>query len=217
MKFKAILFDFDGLMFDTEKLWQTYYYKANDVFNVNFTEEDRISIVGKNEETIRKTLKAAFPTLDVDEYRDWLRKEVLHHQMNLLVDAKKGLIDLLSFAEKKNIKTAIVSGSEKSVIENVLNKAKININDFQTMVTGDMKVNPKPNPDVYLLACKNLGVKPEEAIVLEDSYNGVKAGQRAGCYTIMIPDTFPVTDEMKETADLILNDLTEVITLLERT
>lgn len=217
MKFKAILFDFDGLMFDTEKLWQTYYYKANDVFNVNFTEEDRISIVGKNEETIRKTLKERFPALDADAYRDWLRKEVFYHLRNLSVDAKKGLFELLSFIKNNNMISAIVSGSEKDVIENMLNKANINMNDFKTMITGDMKITPKPNPDVFLLACKNLGIKPEEAIVLEDSYNGVKAGKNAGCFTIMIPDTFPVTDEMKETADLILNDLTEVITLLEKT
>lgn len=215
MKYKAILFDFDGLMFDTERLWRDYNFQANKVFNVNFTEEDRIKIVGKNEDEIRNILKGLFPNINVDEYRDWLREKVHYHQRNNVVEAKKGLLELLSFIKNKNIKTAIVSGSEKDVIENMLIKHNFALEDFQTMVTGDMKITPKPNPDVYLLACKNLRIKPEEAIVLEDSYNGVKAGKKARCFTIMIPDTFPVTDEMKQTADLILNDLNEVVDYLK--
>ena len=215
MKYKAILFDFDGLMFDTEFLWKKYNEEANKVFNVNFTEDDRIRIVGKHEQEIRHILHELFPSLNVDEYRDWLREKVYYHQRNMAVDAKKGLLELLNFIRKNNIKSAIVSGSERMVIENMLDKTNIKSSVFQTMVTGDMKVTPKPNPDVYLLACENLGIKPEEAIVLEDSYNGVKAGKNAGCFTIMIPDTFPVTEEMEQTADLILNDLNEVVDFLD--
>ena len=216
MKYKAILFDFDGLMFDTEKLWQYYNTKANEVFNINFTEENRITIVGKHELEIRNILKDLFPNLNVGEYRNWLREKVYYHQRNLRVESKKGLINLLNYLKNNKFLSAIVSGSEREVINNMLNKSNISQNNFQTMVTGDMKVTPKPNPDVYLLACKNLGIKPEEAIVLEDSYNGVWAGKNAGCFTIMIPDTFPVTDEMIGTADLILNDLNEVVDFLKK-
>lgn len=215
MKFKAILFDFDGLMFDTEKLWQDYNLQANKVFNVNFSEDDRIKIVGKHEVEIRKILKDLFPNLDVDKYRDWLREKVHAHQKNKVVKHKKGLLELLDFIKQNNMKSAIVSGSERAIVENMLNKTNLNLNDFGCMVTGDMKITPKPNPDVYLLACKNLGIEPHEAIVLEDSYNGVNAGKNAGCFTIMIPDTFPVTVEMKHTADLILNDLNEVVDFLK--
>ena len=215
MKFKAILFDFDGLMFDTEKLWKDYNLKANKVFNVNFSEADRMKIVGKNEQEIRRILKELFPNLDVDKYRDWLREKVYSHQRNKVVNHKKGLFQLLEYTKQNKMKSAIVSGSEREIIENMLNKHNIKTNTFKTMVTGEMKINPKPNPDVYLLACKNLRIKPEEAIVLEDSYNGVKAGKNARCFTIMIPDTFPVTDEMKQTADLILNDLNEVVDYLK--
>lgn len=215
MKFKAVLFDFDGLMFDTERLWQFYNNQANEVFNVNFTEEHRIKIVGKHEQEIRNVLRELFPNLDVDEYREWLREKVYYHQWNLPVEPKKGLIELLQFIKQNNLLSAIVSGSERKVVDNMLRKNDVSSAYFQTMVTGDLKITPKPNPDVYLLACKNLGIKPEEAIVLEDSYNGIIAGKTAGCFAIMIPDTFPVTDEMKQMADLILNDLGEVVEFLK--
>lgn len=215
MKFKAVLFDFDGLMFDTERLWQFYNNQANEVFNVNFTEADRIKIVGKHEQEIRNVLRELFPNLDVDKYREWLREKVYYHQWNLTVEPKKGLLELLSCIKQNNLSSAIVSGSERKVVDNMLRKNEVSSTYFQTMVTGDLKITPKPNPDVYLLACKNLGIKPEEAIVLEDSYNGIIAGKTAGCFAIMIPDTFPVTDEMKQTADLILNDLNEVVEFLK--
>lgn len=215
MKYKAVLFDFDGLMFETEKLWKEYNNQANIVFNVDFTEEHRNKIVGKHEQEIRKVIKELFPDLDVDAYREWLREKVFYHQWNLPVAPKKGLVELLKFIKQKNLRAAIVSGSETHVIENMLKKNNISSSYFQAMVTGNMQITPKPSPDVYLLACKNLGVKPEEAIVLEDSYNGIKAGKSAGCLSIMIPDTFPVNDEMRDTADLILNDLNEVIDFLQ--
>ena len=71
MKYKALLLDCDGLMFETEKVWQHYFFEANKVFNLNFTEQDRINITGMNEGTIRNKLKNANTNLDVDAYREW--------------------------------------------------------------------------------------------------------------------------------------------------
>lgn len=214
MKFKAIIFDYDGLMFDTEKIWQDYFFQANEVFKTNFTEEDRVQTIGKNEQEIRKTMKVINPNLDVDAYRDWMRNKAYEHFYKLGANPKKGLIELLSFAKANNIKIAIASGSEKDLILSVLKREKINANMFLSIVTGDRKIKPKPNPDVFLKACEELNVDPNEAIVLEDSYNGVKAGKNAGCFTIMIPDTMPATKEMKQTANLILSDLNEVVDFL---
>ena len=215
MKYKAVLFDFDGLMFDTEKVWQTYNNKANEVFNINFTEEDRGKIAGKREPEIREILKRLFPTLDVDSYREWLRSHVFSHQINGDVKAKLGLFELLAFIKEHNLFSAIVTGSDLIVVKNLLNKSNIDLNDFKTIISGDLDIKTKPAPDVYLLACEKIGIKPEEAIVLEDSHNGVRAGKSAGCFTIMIPDTMKLTEEIKQVADLVLNDLNEVVDFLK--
>lgn len=214
MKFKAVLFDFDGLMFDTEKVWRDYFYKANEIFNTNFTEEDRIKLTSVNEQEIRVILKKENPTLNVDEYRNWLLESVVSHNLNKCVDAKKGLINLLNYLNKNNYKIAIVSGSSKDIIVNILQKAKINLKYFNIIISGDDKIKAKPSPDVYLHACKTLGLKPSECVVLEDSNNGVRSGFEAGCFTIMIPDTMPATSEMKKKANLILKDLDAVIDFL---
>ena len=93
--------------------------------------------------------------------------------------------------------------------------ANINKNSFSSFRTGEMKLKPKPDPEVFLKVCEDLGIKPHEAVVLEDSHNGVKAGKNAGCFTIMIPDTMPVTVEMQQTADLIFKDMDEVVHFLK--
>ena len=215
MKFKAILFDFDGLMFDTEKVWKEYFFKANHVFNANYTEQDRIEIIGRNEQALREVLKGKNPNLDVDAYRDWTREHAHNHIKNQKMDEKKGLINLLEYLKKEKLLTAIVSGSEKQIINSIIEKSEVKNYNFSSYVTGDRKVKAKPNPDVYLKACEELGVKPEEAIVLEDAYLGVIAGKNAGCFTIMVPDTVLPNEEMKQIANLILNDLDEVVEFLK--
>jgi len=216
MKFKAIIFDFDGLMFDSEKIWKDVFVHANEVFKTGFTEEDRIKyMVGCNEQLIRENFKKINPNIDVDAYRDYTKQRVWEILFSEGAENKPGLFEILDFIKKNKIPTAIVSGSERKVINAVLGKANIDEKIFSSFVTGDMKINPKPNPDVYLKACEDLNVKPCEAVVLEDSYNGVRSGHNAGCFTIMIPDTMPPTEEMKEKADLILNDLNEVVDFLK--
>ena len=84
-------------------------------------------------------------------------------------------------------------------------------------MTGERELKAKPAPDFYLQAAKELGVDPKDCVVLEDSYLGVEAGRNAGCFTIMIPDTMPVTEHMEKTANLILKNLNKVIKILKAT
>lgn len=215
MKFKAVIFDFDGLMFDTESIWKKSFEEANKIFSTGFSEKERVKTIGGNESEIRRILRETNPNIDVDRYRDFMQQMSYNTLLNNGAESKCGLFEILAFIKENKIPTAIVSGSERKVINAILGKANIKEEFFSTFVTGDMKINPKPAPDVYLKACTVLNVKPCEVIVLEDSYNGVRAGHNAGCFTIMIPDTMPVTSEMEQTANLILNDLNEVVEFLK--
>lgn len=215
MKYKAIIFDFDGLMFDTEKVWQENIIKANKFFNINFTDDDRIYNFGKPEQEVREYIKSKFPGVNPAEYRNWTKANAVNHFNTIGADSKKGLRELLDFIQNNQILTGIASGSDKNFILNILNKANIDESIFKSFATAELNLKSKPNPDAFLKACADLGVKPQETIVLEDSYNGVRAGHNAGCFTIMIPDTMPVTEEMRKTADLIFDDLNEVITFLK--
>ena len=86
---------------------------------------------------------------------------------------------------------------------------------FDVVVGGDLIKNSKPAPDIYLTACERLGVKPENAAAIEDSFNGIRAAHAAGMKAIMVPDMIEPDDEMREKAYVIKRDLFEVMEMLE--
>ena len=81
---------------------------------------------------------------------------------------------------------------------------------FQVVMGGDQLKRSKPDPDIYLMTCERLGVAPEEAYAIEDSYNGIRSSYSAGMRPIMVPDLLPATEEMKEKSVAVLKDLLQV-------
>lgn len=215
MNFKVVIFDFDGLMFDTEKVWKYYFIEANKKFGLNLTEQDRIECMGKNEIDVNKFLKSKYPDVNIEEYRTWHKTSVFNHLNNMGAEAKIGLFNIIEYIKKSNLSAAIVSGSSKSHIITSLQRVGIDYKLFNVIVSADDCIKSKPSPDMYLYAAKKLGLAPEQCVVLEDSYNGVKAAHGAGCFTIMIPDTLPPNKEMEQISNLILKDLNAVVDFLK--
>ena len=211
---KAVVFDFDGLMFDTEILWKRVFQKYNKKFNINLTEKTRASFIGKNENLVRQELRAAYPTLDVDKYRDAQLEEVNKIILSGKPKAKKGLFELLNYLQNNNYKMAIISGNSLAKMSFLLAKNNIDVGLFHPIISRDSNMESKPSPQPFLYCAKQMGVKPCQCVMLEDAYNGIRGAYDAGCKSIMIPDTVPVTEEMRQKAT-ILNNLTEVITYLQ--
>lgn len=86
---------------------------------------------------------------------------------------------------------------------------------FDQIIGGDMVERSKPEPDIFLEACRRLGARPEKCYVIEDSHNGIRAAYAAGMHPIMVPDLMEVTEEMKELAEEIFESLYEVVEFLE--
>lgn len=86
---------------------------------------------------------------------------------------------------------------------------------FCVVICGDMVERSKPAPDIFLKACDELGVKPDVAFGIEDSYNGIRASQSGGLRTIMVPDLLPANEEMRERSEVVLATLLDVINYLE--
>ena len=127
---------------------------------------------------------------------------------------KTGVVELLSFLKKEGKKIALASSTRRQTVMQQLQDAGI-LPFFDEVICGDMVENSKPAPDIFLAAADKLGVKAEHCLVLEDSYNGVKAGRAAGCTVCMVPDVLPYLDELKPFVDHVLPSLTHVIPLLE--
>lgn len=123
---------------------------------------------------------------------------------------KSGVTKILEFLKSNNKKIALASSTRKQTVINQLRDAKIQ-DYFDEVVTGDMVEKSKPEPDIFLLACKKTGVAPERAYAIEDSYNGIRAAYRGGLRPVMVPDLLPENDEMKELAEGIFDSLGSVV------
>ena len=82
---------------------------------------------------------------------------------------------------------------------------------FDEIITGDMVTKSKPDPEIYRMACEKIGVDPQNAFAVEDSYNGIRSAQAGGLRAIMVPDLLPADEEMKELAEVVLPSLNDVI------
>lgn len=215
-KVKAVIFDVDGLMFETEKVGKIFFEKLNKKYCLKIDESFRQSMCGKKESVIREELKQKFPNFDVDQYRDEWINACQNHFIKYGAKAKKGLKNILKFLISKNIKIAVASGSPKFHIENIFNKANIDMNIFDAVVCADDKVKSKPNPEIMLKVCEKINEKPKNVVVLEDAINGIISAKKAGCLAFMIPDLIQPNNEMREISDKILTNLNEAKKEIEK-
>ena len=110
---------------------------------------------------------------------------------------------------RENIKTAVASSTRRELVTRELKEGGL-LSYFDEIVCGDMVKRSKPEPDIYLEACRRLQERSEDCYAIEDSYNGIRSAKRAGMHPIMVPDQAAPTEEMEELADCILTSLYEV-------
>jgi HAD superfamily hydrolase (TIGR01509 family) len=208
MAIKALIFDFDGLILDTEtpnfEAWQTIFHEYG--FGLPISEWQ------KSLGTTR--LEFDPPTYLESLVRRPLNKKKVENDHKVICLAKisklhvqPGVEDLLISARAKGIKLAVASSSSSDWVW--LNLSRLGLaRYFDTICTGDEVAAVKPDPAVFNLALEELGMKPDEAIVFEDSPNGITAAHNAGIFCVAIPN-FMSRQLNTSHADLILNSLTD--------
>ncbi len=213
---KAVIFDMDGVIFNTEKLWQYAFIESNKIYNVNLTEEYRKTICGKSEELIREELKNILPNVDVNAYRDYMVDYVNNNVKNGNFEMKGGFVELINALKNKNYKLALATSSTKDRALMLFNRFSINPNDiFDAFVFAeDVGTKSKPDPFMFRLAASKIGVKEEESFVIEDSLNGIVAAYKGGFKPIMVIDLIEPDDFAKKNCYKIFNNLNEVIDII---
>lgn len=211
---KAVIFDLDGTLIDTEKYYQINWPKTFEHFGYKMTNEQFLSIRSLGKPFVQETLKkySGDPNFDYDfivKYRSKLMDETIAQKG---VQMKKGAVELLTFLKEKNIQRAVATASPVERAENYLSKVNL-LSYFDKIISARNMKEGKPSPDVYLFACKELNLKPEECLAIEDSPNGVLSAYRAGCKVVMIPDLAPADEETKKLLFAEKCDLSEVIDL----
>ena len=216
MDIKAVLFDMDGLMVDTESLATEAFIHSAKKQGYDMTKEETLLVLGFTTKSIYEFWENYFKNSGVSGKQ--LVDDHYKYIENILFTTgprKMPYIEeLLKYLKENNYKVAVASSSNIEHIINNMEKTGLKkyIDEFASGVEVE---NGKPAPDVFLLAAKRLGVKPENCLVLEDSKAGVIAGSSAGAKAIMVPDMFKPDAECKEKAYKIVNNLGEVISILE--
>ncbi|MEG0768784.1 MAG: HAD family phosphatase [Ruthenibacterium sp.] len=213
MKTKAVLFDMDGLMFDTERLSDEVWTALAKREKLAMQSTDLQLLRGKTREAGKAALLEKFGAdFPFDRICNAAMTEITA-RLSETVPLRPGLLELLDTLKINKIPAAVASSTHRALVESNLRVAGV-LDFIAAIATGDEVMHSKPAPDIFLLAAKRLGVAPEDCMVLEDSYYGVRAGVASGARTIMVPDLDLPTPEIEQLADAIVPSLADVIPLL---
>jgi HAD superfamily hydrolase (TIGR01509 family) len=209
----AIVFDMDGLLFDTETLYQEAFLLAAAEGNHDAASGIFSRMVGvpwhRSRELLLEHFGANFPA---DEFAaTWVRHFWLIAETRLAL--KPGVVELLDALDGLRLPRAIATSSSHRTVQHHLAAHGL-VGRFDAIIGSGDYASGKPAPDPFLTAAERLGVAPETCLALEDSHNGIRSASAAGMMTIMVPDLLDPTEEIRGLCTLVVGDLHEVRRLI---
>lgn len=213
---KAVIFDMDGLMIDSERVtYQEYVKKLAQLGHHDFDETLYKQCLGKNKQGICQVF--------IDHYgQDFPMQEVwddvhigIDESLRKHVPKKKGLENLLQYLKSHHYRTIVATSSSRQRVDEILKNAQLTAY-FDDSICGDEVQHGKPDPEIFLTACQKLHVQKQEALVLEDSEAGIMAAYHGGIDVICIPDMKYPEDVYAKKVTKIVESLDDVIEYLEQ-
>ena len=214
-----VIFDMDGLMFDTEKLLMKHVVEAADSLGITVTPDMYKGIFGWGGGNVKEVFSEYYDgDIPIDKIiekvtniaMDNMKKEIMANGLPV----KKGLVKLLDYLKNSDIDCCIASSSPLKLIQTYLHISGV-APYFSGIISGDSVKETKPNPEIFLKALEQFDVAAEDALVLEDSKNGITAAYKANIPSVCIPDLFIPDREMIEQATLITSSLDNLIDLID--
>ncbi|MFR5355692.1 MAG: HAD family hydrolase [Clostridia bacterium] len=215
MQYQAVVFDMDGVIFDTERLVIEFWKEVAKKHNIPNVEHTCIQCLGTNRvrtrEIFLENYGADFP---YDPYRAEVTELFNTHYKGVPLPTKPGVRELLSYLQEQDIKVGLASSTAQHLVRDEIGTAGL-LPYFQTLVCGDMVEHSKPAPDIFLKACEILNADPTKSIAIEDSFNGIRSAHCAGMTPIMVPDQVQPTDEIRTLAFHVMPSLLDVLNWLK--
>jgi len=214
---KAVIFDMDGIIFDTERLildcWVELAKQRKIEGNIR---EVFSACIGTNREKTKEiVLSNLGDDFPYEEFAGITSKMFWEKAANGGIPIKSGVRDTLETFKTMGMPLGLASSTRLEIVREELGAADL-LKYFDVVVGGDLINRSKPEPDIYLLACEKIGFEPAECIAVEDSYNGIISAYRAGLHPIMIPDLLVPTPEMDKMSETILQSMEELIPWLKQ-
>ena len=181
---RCVLFDFDGVVADTEPSNFYYLEKALAVFGITLNDEQRRALIGVNDlDVLRPLMEAAEPPVSAEMLTLERQRQGNTYENSPDLRPQPGLPELLARLRAAGVKTGLVSSTASRLILSALNRMGLT-GQFDVILCGDMLQKRKPDPEGYSRAMALLGVRPEDCVVVEDSPAGIRAGLAAGAFVL---------------------------------
>ena len=216
MKVNAVIFDMDGLLFDTEMV----YYEATQMvagqMGFPYDKEFYLRFLGVSDEEVWANYHEIFAEYGretVQRFIDESFQETLTRFASGNVQLKPGVMELLDFLEEQDIPKVVASSNQRKVIELLLEKNNL-LTRFDMIVSAENVKRAKPDPEIFLLAQQKLGTTKENTLILEDSQNGILAAEAAEIPVIMVPDLLEPSAELADKTVAVVSSLHEIPTFI---
>lgn len=208
--FDAVLFDMDGLLLDSEQLALVAFNEALDFFGLESETKLFFKTIGTNALSCKIILREGLnKKTDPDKFGKLWSQKYTEKTLEAPIPLKKGALKLLKYINKIGLTSAVATSTESVMAAKKLESSGI-LDYFEIIVGGERVKRGKPDPEIFLLAAKELSANPKNCLGLEDSENGVKSAVSAGLTVIQIPDLVQPSDTLKKLGHIILEDLGDV-------
>ena len=219
MKSIAVIFDLDGVIFDSERACLESWREVAKKYSIQNVDEIFEKCIGTNKYQTREILEKEYAPKFGIGFSDTILAEgsVIFHRNygNGKLPLKKGVPEIFEFLKDRNIPMAVASSTRRAIVCEELEAAGL-LFYFEKIIGGDSVKISKPNPEIYFIACREMDVEPQNAYAVEDSFNGIRAAHAAGMHALMVPDMIAPDDEMKSLSELICGDLLELRSAFEK-
>ena len=208
---RAVVFDMDGLLFDTERLCQDSWMAVAEKNGLPGMKEVFAQCIGRNANDSKRIVMNAYgEDFDYQTFREeasvWYWDYIEKNGLPVMPGAER----LLRWLKEHDWVVGMASSTRRSTVLRNLELSGFS-DYFSAVITGDMVEHSKPQPDIYLIACRELGVRPEEPYAIEDSPNGIRSAHAAGMKTLMVPDMLQPDEEMRRLSFRIMENLDRVL------
>lgn len=212
---RGVLFDMDGVILDSEKLYARFWAEGCAAFGYSMTYEQALGMRSLNRDAGQAYLSSLFgPEIRYPDVRAKRIELMDAYVEENGVEAKPGIFELLDYLHEHHIPCAVTTASPMDRIENHLGRLGL-LHKFDHICTAYQVPHGKPEPDIYLFGAQTLGLPPENCLALEDSYTGILSAYRAGCKATIVPDLDQPGENILSIAWAKADSLNDVIDIIQ--
>lgn len=213
---RAVIFDMDGVLIDTEKHYNAAWCEAARMAGFDFNSQHALMLRSLDAQLACELMQGIFgKEFDYYAIREVRRALVAKRLEKYGLEKKPGIDEILEFLHENGIKAAVATATPIELTYSYLERIGVRTK-FDKIVSAKQVKRGKPEPDVYLYACEQIGEKPEDCIAVEDSPNGVKSAYAAGCKPVMVPDLTLPDEEIKPLLYACVDSLADIRGIIKR-